>query len=410
MANTLVTPTWVTNETALRFQNSVKGVANFNRSYDDQYRQSGAKVGATVQARLPVRFEERSGQAWSPSNIYEQTTPITLSYQKGVDFAWSSAQGTLEIDRIKERYVNPAGDLLASIADRYGMNDVYTAVYNAVGTPGTTPSTNLTYLQAGLKITDLSGPEDGRIGVLDPMAMITLVNSNLTLFNPSAKISEQYRKGQFGRDALGVEEWYQDQNMPRHTTGTFTSCTPVINGASQTGSTIATDGWASGASDLHKGDIITIAGVYSVNPLSKVSTGRLQQFVITADTADSAGAMATLPISPSIVTSGALQTVTASPADGAAISVWGYTGTYALSTTVSPQSLLFHPDFAAFVMADLVEPNGGAKATIARSRDWGISIRYVQQYLLQSDQNGNRMDILFGAAPLQARLACRVAG
>lgn len=410
MPNTLVTPTWVTNETAMRFMNSVKGVANFNRSYDDRYRAGGAKVGSTVLARLPQQFSVRRGQAWSPQALYDQTVPITLSYQTGVDFEWSSVQETTEVDRIRERYVNPAADTLASDADGLGMQDVYASVWNVVGTLGTTPSANLTYLQAKVKLLDGAAPEDGIVAVLDPLAEATLVNANLTLFNPSQTISDQYKKGMFGRGSLGIGEWYRDQNLPRHTSGTFTASTPLVNGASQTGSSLVTNGWASGATSLKKGDIFTVAGVYSVNPLSKVSTGRLQQFVVTADVSDSSGDM-TISISPSIITSGALQTVSNSPAHQAVITVWSANpsgGT--LSTTVSPQSLVFHPDFAAFVMADLTEPNGGAKATFARSRDWGISIRMVQQYDIASDQNGCRLDILFGAAPLQPRLACRVVG
>jgi hypothetical protein len=410
VANTLITPTWVTNETALRFMNSVKGVANFNRSYDDRYKAGGAKVGATVLARLPQQFTVRRGQAWAPQNLYDQTVPITLSYQTGVDFEWSSAQETLEVDRIRERYVNPAADTLASDADAQGMADVYQSVWNAVGTLGTTPSANLTYLQAKVKLLDGATPEDGLVAVLDPLAEATLVNANLTLFNPAQTISDAYKRGMFGRGSLGIGEWYRDQNVPRHTSGTFTASTPLVNSANQTGSSLVTNGWASGATSLKKGDIFTVAGVYSVNPLSKVSTGRLQQFVVTADISDTSGDM-TISISPSIITSGALQTVSNSPAHQAVITVWSANpagGT--LATTVSPQSLVFHPDFAAFVMADLTDPNGGAKATFARSRDWGISIRMVQQYDLTSDQNGCRLDILFGAAPLQPRLACRVVG
>jgi hypothetical protein len=409
MANTLVTPTWVTNETALRFMNSVKGVANFNRTYDDSFRQSGAKVGATIQVRLPQRAQVRRGQAWAPAALLDQTVPVTLSYQSGWDFEWSSAQGTTDVDRVRERYVNPASDAIASDADAQGMQDVYTAVWNAVGTPGTTPSTTLLYLQGVTKILD-GANSDPLCAVLDTLAMSTIANTSSTLFNPSATISENYRRGQFGRDQLGISEWYYDQNVPTHTTGTFTASTPLTNGAGQSGSTLITDGWAAGASSLKKGDTFTIANVFGVNGLSYVSTGRLQQFVVTADISDTAGAM-TIAISPSIIATGPLQTVNALPADNAAITVWSANpagGT--LATTASKQSLIFNENFAAFVMADLVDPVGGAKATFARSRDWGISIRFVQQYLIGSDQNGSRLDCLFGAAPLQPRLACRVVG
>jgi hypothetical protein len=121
--------------------------------------------------------------------------------------------------------------------------------------------------------------------------------------------------------------------------------------------------------------------------------------------------IAALPISPSIITSGQLQTVDASPAGNAVITVWSANpaaGT--LATTTSPQSLVYHPDAFAFVMADLIKPGAGASATTVRSKELGIAIRMVEQYQIGTDQNPSRLDILIGAATIQARLACRVVG
>jgi hypothetical protein len=227
----------------------------------------------------------------------------------------------------------------------------------------------------------MAAPQGGRVAMLDPLAMATIANTSSALFNPAAVIGENYKNGIFGRNQLGIGEWFQDPNRPNHTTGTFTSSTPLVNGAAQTGSTIITDGWASGATTLKKGDVFTIGSVYSVNPLSYASTGRLQQFVVTADISDTTGA-ATISISPSIITSGQLQTVSASPADNAVITVLGATAAAAgtLATTVSPQSFVYHPDAFAFVMADLKKPGAGAEATTVRSKAKGFSIRMVEQY------------------------------
>ena len=216
----------------------------------------------------------------------------------------------------------------------------------------------------------------------------------------------------FGRRQLGVDKWLQDPVRPTHTTGTYTASTPLVNGASQTGSTISTDGWASGAATLNKGDVFTIAGVNSVNPLSYSSTGRLQQFVVTATTSDASGAMATLTISTSLITPGQLQTVDASPANNAVITVLGTTAAAGgtLATTTSPQSFVYHPDAFAFVMADLMKPGAGAESTTVRSKSLGFSIRMVEQYQIGTDQNPSRLDILIGAATIQARLASRVWG
>ena len=411
MANTLITSSLVTKEVARGFTNEVKFLANVNRSYDDQYRQFGTKVGSTVNARMPNRFPAADGQALQLNNIVDTSVPITLTNQKQVAFGWSSAEQTTDLEDVRQRYINPGAESLANAADVLAFNAVYRDVYSSVGTPGTTPSATMTYLQAGVKLTDLAVPLKGRVGVLDPLAMATIANTSSTLFNPAGAIGQNYREGQFAGAQLGLSAWYQDVNRPVHTTGTFTASTPLVNGASQTGSSLITDGWASGASSLKKGDIFTVGGVYSVNPLSYQSTGRLQQFVVTANISDTTGAM-TIAISPSIITSGALQTVNASPANDAVITVLGATSAAAgtLATTVSPQSLVYHPDAFAFVMADMIKPGAGAESTVVRSKAFGFNIRLVEQYMIGSDQNASRLDILIGAATLQARLACRVWG
>lgn len=411
MTNTLATPSWVTKEVARGFVNGVKFLANVNRTYDDQYIIAGAKVGNTVNARLTQRFTVTDGQALQEQSLYDQTVPISLTNQKNVAFGYSSREATTELDAIRSRYVQPGAEALANAADVLAFTNVYRDIWNTVGTLGTTPSATITYLQAGVKLTDQAAPLDGRVAMLDPLAMATIANTSSTLFNPTAVISENYKNGMFGRMQLGIGEWYQDPNRPAHTTGTFTASTPLVNGASQTGSTLVTDGWASGATTLKKGDVFTVGGVYSVNPLSYQSTGRLQQFVITSDAADSTGAI-TFNISPSIITSGQLQTVSNSPADDAVITVFGATAAAAgtLTTTLSPQSFVYHPDAFAFVMADLKKPSAGAESTVVRSKALGLSIRLVEQYQISTDQNPSRLDILIGAATLQARLAARVWG
>lgn len=410
--NSPVTSTWVVNESGERFMNSVKGVPNFNRSLDDQFRaHDGSNVGYTVQYRLPNRYTVRRGQAAQVQALVDLTTPVTLSYQDGVDFAWSSAQATQELARIRERYINPAADAIASDADMQSMLDVYTSVWNAVGTPGTTPATSQLYTDAVVKILDGAGTSQNIKAVLDTLAASRISNAQAALFNPGSSISEMNKTGRIQDMYLGITEWFQDQNMPTHTTGAFTSSTPVVASASQTGSSINLSGFAATQTNaVRKGDVLTFAGALSVNPLNNQSTSRLLQFVATADASSDGSGLMTVNISPSIITSGAFQTVTASPANNAAVTIWAGSGTFVGTATASKQSLVFAPDAFAFVMADLVDPVAGAKATFARSKDFGISLRFCQQWQGPTDQNLSRLDCLFGAAPLQPRLACRVVG
>ena len=61
-----------------------------------------------------------------------------------------------------------------------------------------------------------------------------------------------------------------------HTNGAATATN--INGAGQTGSSITVNAVAGGT--LAAGTVITLPGVYAVNPQSRVSTGVLAQFVV----------------------------------------------------------------------------------------------------------------------------------
>jgi hypothetical protein len=61
-------------------------------------------------------------------------------------------------------------------------------------------------------------------------------------------------------------------------------------------------------------------------------------------------------------------------------------------------------------MADLIRPAGDVEVGVVRSKQWNVAIRMVEQYQFMTDQNPSRLDILIGAATLQARLATRVQG
>lgn len=406
--NTLITPDWITKDTARILVNNLQFANNINRDYNDDFVQAGAKVGSTVRARMPARFRTTKGQAFQAQAAVDTYVPVTLTDQANVGVSFSSQELTTDVDLFRDRYLKPAGEQLANTIDWDGLNRVYKDVYNAVGTPGVTATSNLTYLQAGVKLTNGAAPVENRTVVLDPLSNATIANANFTLFNPQTTLSGMWRGGRMSAtNALGAQKWYEDQNVARHTSGAYTTATPEVNGANQTGSSLITDGWASGASNLTQGDVFTIEGVFAVNPQNYASTGALQQFVVTVPISDTTGAM-TISISPAIITSGAFQTVTNSPADNADVFVIG--ATTALTSTVSSQSLLFHRDAFTMVMADLVFPNGGAKASRYSDNELGVALRLVEQYNAQTDQNLTRLDCLYGFKTIRPELACRIYG
>ena len=407
MPNTLVTPDHVTMDVAISFVNSLRGVAQFDRSYSDEFVVGGAKVGDTIKIRLPQQYEAVEGEALEIQNLLDRTVNLILNRRRHVGFGWSSSQETTDMDEIRSRYVQPAADTLASIYDRLAMADVYKSVYNMVGTLGTIPAAGLTFSTAVSRILDNGGPDTGLVAILSPLTGATMANTTATLFHPAGPVRENYTTGQMAHDQLGIAKWFMDQNTPRFTSGACPAAsTPLVNGANQTGSSVITDGWGANTA-LVTGDIVTFGGVYGVNPLSKESTGRLQQFVLTADVT---GTTPTLSISPSIITSGALQNVTAAPADNAVITYWSMAAGGTQAATVGPQNLVFAPKAFAAVMADLTMPNGGAKASRVNSKQLAVSLRYVEQFNIVTDQNLNRIDFLAGFASVAPQFAVRVTG
>ena len=377
--NTFISPTWVTKDVATNFKNNIKLIGNFDRSWDNSWenKPQGAQIGYTVQARIQQRWVVSEGQALVQQPILNQTVPITINHQFQVGCGWSSADDALLVEEVQNRYTMPAGRAMANKWDVVAGAEVYKSVYFAIGTPGTPISDDQTYTDGVAKMRNVGVPDEF-IAVLDPKSQSRLLAANFALFNPSAQISKYFKSGQFSGAALGVDEWYWDPNMPVHTTGTFTTATPIVSSANQTGATLAMSGL--GTYSFKAGDIFTVDGVNSVNPVSYVDTGDLQQFVVTSDL--SGTTTGTLNISPSIITSGQLQTVTASPANNAAVTFLGATGTVnaTMATQKSKQSLMFNPSAFAFVMVDLPANLAGAKSKRINDSEAALSIRWVEQY------------------------------
>jgi hypothetical protein len=132
-----------------------------------------------------------------------------------------------------------------------------------------------------------------------------------------------------------------------------------------------------------------------VHPETKQSTGVLQQFVV------GTGATATsFPISPAIVTSGAWQNVSASPANGAAINFAG------VASVNHGISMAYQKGAFAFATADMVLPSGVDFAS--REVFDGVSMRIVRNYDINGDKFPCRLDVLYGFRTIRPQLACRL--
>ena len=414
MANQFLTTDLAAKELAFEYKNEIRFGRSLSMQYSDLFADASSdagKIGSTVRVRKPVRWQATEGQAFQEQAINEPYVVVPLDKQFNIGMGWSTAEQTTDISDVMARYIKTAAQELANKVDNYTFGATYLDVWNAVGSPGTVPSALLTYLQADTQIFNQSVNESiDRLAILSGVSMATIANSNSTLFNPVGDVSKAYKTGYQQSDTAGIAKWYKSQNVQPYTTGGWTSTsTPIVSGANQTGSSLLTTGWNSNTSTLRRGDTFTIAGVYTVTPVGHTNTGQLQSFVVTADASDSGGTM-TIPIAPSIITSGSLQTVNASPAANAAILIRGASAASAgtLSPTVTVQNLLYVKDFATLVHVDLAMPNGGADGSRFSHPDWGISLRLVKQYNILTDQNPCRIDVLVGAKTIDGGRACRI--
>ncbi len=389
--NALLTPSLITKETLVILQNNLVAAGKVNRKFENQF----SKIGASLTIRKPNRFVAVNGPALSLQDVQEPSTSITISNQTHVDFQFTQQDLTLTIEEFSERYLKPAAETLANSVD-YGVLQNYSAVQNVVGTAGTIPATFAALGAVGQRMDEGSVPQDGRILILNPASYWSLAAAFTTLYVKS--VSEPALKGFLAN--IANFEIYMDQNTPVQTVGAYVG-SPTVNGAGQTGSSLITAGWTGTiAGLLNVGDAFNIAGVFAINPQSRISTGALQNFVVTA-TANSSSGAATLSIYPAIVTTGAYQTVSASPANGAAITI--LTGA---ASSQHAQNLAFVKDAFGLVVVPMELPQGVDFA--AREMVKNLSMTVVRAYDINSTNFPCRMDILWGTATYYPELAVRL--
>ena len=405
MSNALITTSKITRHAVKEFLNSLQIASKVDRQLDSEFR----KIGETISVRRPVMFTSTDGATLGAAeDIEEVAASVTLDQRKHVHFAITSKDLTLSIEDFNTRYIQPAMVELAQDVES-AIADTYKQIGNFVGTPGTAPSTFLNVGAAAKVLSKLGTPMNVRWNAFyDEDASLALADGLKSVFPTeiAKKAIEEAAIGRYSKFML-----FENQSLKLHTVGIATG-TPLINGAAQNTTyaasgaawtqTLATDGWTNSTTDiLLAGDVITIAGVNSVNRRTRVDTGDLQTFVVTTDaTSGASTGPAALTISPPIITSGPYQTVTAAPADGAAIVV--KTGAGGAS---HKQNLAFHPNAITLAMAPLDLPTQGAEAS--RESFDNVSIRTVTQYAIGTDTTTYRFDILYGVKAQNPDFAVR---
>ena len=408
MANALLTINMITREAVRLWKNSNAFIQHIDMQYDDNFAKTGAKIGTSLRIRLPNDFTVRTGPAANIQDTPEQSTTLVLATQKGVDVSFNTVDRTMSLDDFSRRILAPMVNNLAGAVAADVMTGVDTGGTNGAGicnyVQNSDANGNLispiadTWLRAGAFLKQNSAPMDAWKFILDPITEARTVSSLSGLFNPSAKISEQYRSGKMASDTLGGD-WYMDQTVLQHTGGSAAGY--LVNLSGQSGLSININ---TGTGTFLVGDIITFAGVHAVNRITKQASSQLRQFVVTANVA---GGGTSVSIYPALIPAVGgnivqYQTVDSSPVNGAAVTLVNP------ASTAYRKNFLFAPEAVIMATADLIMPTKGVEEA-AREQFDGVAMRMLTAYIPGTDQLLTRLDVLYGYLWVRPEWSCAVA-
>lgn len=407
MANAILNTSLVLNEGISILENELVAGAMVHADYSDEFQ----NVGSTVNIRRPAQYTVQRDNLDITSGIQDieqATIPVTLDKTATIAIKLTAKERTLSFDRFSEDILKPAMVQMKDEIEQH-IASLYPKFYHFLGTPGTVPSTFLALGGVGSVMTDQAVPLSGRMALHGTDASLALADGLKGVFvQDMAKTA--LAEAKIGKYANF--ENYTWVHAPTHTVGPLGG-TPLVNGGAQAttyalskqtwSQTFITDGWtAAAAARVKAGDVFTVPNVFAVNPVSKQSTGRLQTFTILNDGSSDGSGNLTLTISPPMITSGAFQTVTAAPADNAALTI--KTGT---AGTGYKQSLLFNKNAITLVTRALDIPQGQGLRTTTKTGN-RVTVSCTEFMDGKTLEQTMRFDMLYQATVIDPRLGARL--
>jgi len=391
MGNTILTPDVIAREVLIATKNNLVMGNLIHRTYKEEFVE---KIGDTVKVKKPVRFDVGDGDDITNTvqDIVQQSIDVEITHRKHVAYELSGKELTLDVKQFGKEFAQPAGETLAQDFDS-ACCGMYNELFYNSGIPGATPSKFSDLGAMGQVLDEMGVPERNRRLVLNPAASWAMADSLKGLFLENM-VRTMIQKGRLTN--LAGFDIYTTQNIKRHVWTQFTTNTPAIAATITNDATEFTmDGWVG---TLNKGDILTIAGMYAVNPNNHETLTWLHPMVVTETvTAASALTAYTVKISPKLITgtgtlSRAYKNIDAYPVNDAAVTVYGS----------HAANLAFHKNCLAAVTVPIAIPESATYA--ARSTYDGLSVRVLKFMNGMTDKEYMRFDIMFGLKAIYPEL------
>ncbi len=390
MPNQFITTQLVSNTALAMFANNSPFVMTGSRIYQDDFQNSGYKIGDTLQVRRQNNFIVGDGSTAVPQDIIETVENITVAHQYHALIAYTVQDLTLRIEDFSRMFIQPAIQNIITQMERDICADAEQELYFFQGTAGSPINSFSSVDLAGAKLLEqgvnIQSDAYLAMSVRDGSSLKSALLNNFTpVFN-----EEIVRQSAIGH--LSYFDIFQSQNIVTHTAGAgpllYPGDTLLVNGAVSSGNTIVLSGATISITNYFlPGDLISIAGVHSVNPLSRASTGQNMQFVITQAASSAIGGAITIHVSPSIVSSSAspLQNVDNPVPTGAAVTM---VPSYNVNVAYPSRAL----DVVCPPLYKLQVPY----SSVALDPETGLSLAVTQTGDILGYQNLMRIDILCG--------------
>lgn len=386
----------IAREAAKMLEEEAPFIANINKGRQDEFGvdTQGYKKGDKVTIKIPTAGQvfdgaKFGGAGGTASDVIEDSVVLKLDTQKHVALEFGAKEKLLDLTDFKNRILRPQMQTLSSVVEADLIAKGVLTVPNQVtmNLAGSNPSNALALARA--KLNQYLAPAGERSTILSSVANVALSGEVSRMYNPTQASSKAYLQG-YVATAFG-SDLYEHQSVAVFNNGTATGLT--VSAAGQTGSTITMTATTGGT--LTKGTIFTIAGVNAVHPLTGQDLGVLQQF--TVNSLVTVGAGTAVSIFPAINPTAPNKTVSASPANGAVVTVVSVNGF---------QNLEFHKDAftAAFAPLPVLASCEGYTARLPS----GISVRVMTFGDGNNDIERTRIDVLYGFQTVRPLHACRI--
>jgi P22 coat protein - gene protein 5 len=292
MSNQFITTDLVSNTALAMFANNSPFVMTASRIYQDDF------------VRRQNHFIVGDGSVATPQSIIETVENIVIAHQYHALIAYTIQDLSLRIEDFSRLFVAPAIQEIITQMEKDIGADAEINLNFFTGTAGVPINSFTTVDTAGAKLLE----QGVNIASDAYMAMTVRDGSSLkgALLNNFTPVFNEdiVRSSAIGH--LSYFDIFQSQNIKNHVAGAGPRLHPgdtlLVNGAVSSGNTIVLSGASAGVTNYFVvGDVISIAGVQSVNPVGRASTGQNMQFVITANASSDGGGAITITVSPSII-------------------------------------------------------------------------------------------------------------